>query len=189
MTSADATPAKIGPGRLVLVVGPSGAGKDTLIDLAHGVCAEDRAVVFARRAVTRAASVSENNWPMTEAAFAQARDSGAFAVHWRAHGLFYGLFAEIDDDIRAGRTVVANVSRAVVAAIRSAYHNVVVVSVTAPPQVLAQRLAARARASDGALSDRLERSGDAQAIPDLVIENIGAPADHARALVAAIKGW
>ena len=187
LTSAEATPARIGPGRLVLVVGPSGAGKDTLIDLARAACADDGGVVFARRIVTRAASAFENNEHVSLEDFARARAQGAFALDWDAHGLLYALPRAIDDDIRAGRAVVANVSRAVVGAMRAAYLNVVVVSVTAPPQVLAERLAARARASDGAISDRLERSGDAQSIPDLVIENVGSPACHARALVAAIK--
>ena len=79
--------AKIGPGRLVLVVGPSGAGKDTLIDLARAACAGEDSVVFARRVVTREASGSEDNEQVTPDAFRQARARGAFAVHWEAHGL------------------------------------------------------------------------------------------------------
>ena len=61
----------------------------------------------------------------------------------------------IDDDIRAGRTVVANVSRTVIEAMRRAYAEVVVVSITAPAEVLAERLAARARGSDGQIEGRL----------------------------------
>ena len=53
--------AKIGPGRLVLVVGPSGAGKDTLIAGARVKCLNNPTIVFPRRVVTRAASVAEDN--------------------------------------------------------------------------------------------------------------------------------
>ncbi len=60
-TISGQRPAAIGPGRLVLVVGPSGAGKDTLIGLAQAACAEDGTIVFPRRVVTREASASEDN--------------------------------------------------------------------------------------------------------------------------------
>jgi ribose 1,5-bisphosphokinase len=183
----EATARRIGPGRLVLVVGPSGAGKDTLIGLVQAACADDANVVFVRRVVTRAASKFENNEQVTPEAFRAAKDDGAFAIDWEAHGLCYALPRGIDDDIRAGRNVVANISRTVIPALRAAYDNVVVVSITAPPEVLAARLAARGRASDGPIGDRLKRSVEG-AVPDVVISNVGAADDHADELMKVIRG-
>jgi ribose 1,5-bisphosphokinase len=182
-------PAMIGPGRLILVIGPSGAGKDTLIGLARAACADDRNILFPRRVVTREASAFEDNEQISVDAFRQARTRGDFAVHWEAHGHCYALPRAIDDDIRAGRTVVANVSRRVVDAIRRAYAEVTVVSITAPSEILAERLAARARSSDGEIEHRLSRAVDDVATgPDVTIANIGSVEDHARELVRVIKG-
>jgi ribose 1,5-bisphosphokinase len=178
---------RLGPGRLVLVVGPSGAGKDTLLDLVRAACADDSSVVFPKRMVTREASSSEDNESISPADFAQAIVRGEFAVQWQAHGLYYGLPRSIIDDIRAGRTVVANVSRTVIASCREMFANVTVVSVTAPPDVLAQRLAGRARDSDGQLDDRLRRTVPDAAF-DVVIDNVGRAEDHASELLRVIKG-
>jgi len=75
--SETATMAKqagaIGPGRLVLVVGPSGAGKDTLLRLAQAACADDRNVVFPRRVVTRESSEAEDNISVSPDEFRRAR--------------------------------------------------------------------------------------------------------------------
>jgi ribose 1,5-bisphosphokinase len=122
----------IGPGRLVLVVGPSGAGKDTLIGLARVACADDATIVFPRRVVTREASSFEDNEQLSLEAFRRAQAQGEFAMHWQAHGHCYALRSAIGDEIRAGRTVVANVSRTVIEAMRRAYAGVTVVAVTAP---------------------------------------------------------
>ena len=176
----------IGPGCLVLVVGPSGAGKDTLIDLARTTLRDDASVVFARRVVTRAA-IGEPHDTMDADAFERAARAGAFALVWDAHDLRYGVPAEIDAHIRAGRIVVCNVSRAIVAQARERYAEVRVVLVTAPAEILAARLAARGRGSDGDLAKRLAR-GDAFAgfAADCVIENVGAPEDCVAALTAVI---
>jgi ribose 1,5-bisphosphokinase len=180
--------AAIGPGRIVLVVGPSGAGKDTLLNLARGACADDGSIVFPRRVVTRQASQAEDNDELSLDAFRQALARGEFAMHWEAHGHCYGLPRRIEDDIRAGRTVVINVSRTVVEAIKRAYADVVVVSITAPPEILAERLKTRARGSDGQIQQRLSRAvNDAAAAPDVIIINVGDAAVHARRLLKVIK--
>jgi len=182
-------PAAIGPGRLVLVVGPSGAGKDTLLGLAQTACLNNANVVFPRRVVTREASSFEDNEQTSLEAFRQARMRGDFAVDWEAHGHCYALSRAIDDELRAGRTVVANVSRTVVDAMRRAYVDVVVVSITAPPDILAERLAARARSSDGRIENRLRRAvDDVASAPDVTISNVGDVAHHARELVRIIRG-
>ena len=187
-TTADQT-AAIGPGRLVLVVGPSGAGKDTLLGLAKAACADDGNVVFPRRVITREASASEENEEVSIGTFQEALTRGDYAMHWEAHGHCYALPRAIDDEIRAGRTIVANVSRTVIGAMRRAYADVVVVSITAPPNVLAERIAMRARSSDGMVENRLRRTvEDASAAPDVTIVNISSAEYHARQLVRVIKG-
>ena len=185
---SDHLKAAIGPGRLILVVGPSGAGKDTLISLARAACADDGTIVFARRVVTREATASEDNEQVSLEAFRQSCADSGFAMHWEAHGHSYGLPRAIDDDIRAGRTVVANVSRTVVEAMRRAYAHVTVVSITAPSDILAERLAARARSSDGQIEHRLRRAVGDAAAPDATIINVGSVEYHARQLLRVIRG-
>jgi ribose 1,5-bisphosphokinase len=175
-TISGRRPAAIGPGRLVLVVGPSGAGKDTLLGLARAACLNDERIVFPRRVVTREASSFEDNEQISLDAFRLARSQGEFAIHWEAHGHCYALPRAIDDELRAGRTVVA-------------YVDVVVVSITAPPEILAERLAARARSSDGQIENRLRRAVDSgAAAPDVTISNVGDVAYHARELIRIIGG-
>ncbi|MBR0870739.1 phosphonate metabolism protein/1,5-bisphosphokinase (PRPP-forming) PhnN [Bradyrhizobium tropiciagri] len=192
MTDAPAVAATsvaaVGPGRLILVVGPSGAGKDTLLALAKAACADDRGIVFPRRLITRASSASEDNEEVSADDFERGVANGDYAMHWEAHGHRYALARAIDDEIRAGRTVIANVSRTVIAAARRHYASAIVVSITAPPEVLAARLAARARASDGQLGQRLARTVDeTTSVPDFTIVNSGGADYHARQLVRIIK--
>ena len=76
------------PGLFVLVVGPSGAGKDTLLDgaRAHAACAQR--FHFARRVITRPAGApGEDHDSQSEADFAQREAQGGFLITWRAHGL------------------------------------------------------------------------------------------------------
>jgi ribose 1,5-bisphosphokinase len=186
---SDYLQAAIGPGRLVLVVGPSGAGKDTLLGLVKAACADDRTIVFPRRVITREASASEQNEEVSPDAFRQALSRGEYAMHWEAHGHCYALRRGIDDDLCAGRTVIANVSRTVIGVMRHSYADVVVVLITAPPRVLAERLAMRGRSSDGKIEARLGRTVDETlAAPDVTIINTGSAEYHAGQFVRIIRG-
>lgn len=180
-------PRQIGPGRLILVVGPSGAGKDTLIHGVRARCAGDLNVVFPRRAVTRPAGAAEDNDCLTIEAFDRAAAQGSFALWWAAHGHKYGIPITIDADLRAGRAVICNVSRTVVAEARRRYRDVAVVLVTAPPGVLAARLSARRRDSDGDLALRLRRAPEAMPDADCVIDNTGHPDAGIRRLMNVVR--
>lgn len=176
------------PGRLILVVGPSGAGKDTLIDAARAALAADPRFVFPRRIITRPPSPSEDNVVADEDGFLEAEARGAFALSWQAHGHLYGIPASIDVDLAGGALVVINVSRAVVATARQRWPDVTVIEVTAPREVLAARIAARGRASDDAGPQRLARRLEPGDVPvaDKVIDN-GRELDSAiAAFLAAI---
>jgi ribose 1,5-bisphosphokinase len=188
-TAASACPGTIGPGRLVLVVGPSGAGKDTLIEGARQECRGDPNIVFPQRVVTRPPSDAESNELLAEPDFARAVAEGAFALWWDAHGHRYGIPICIDEDIRRGRTIVCNVSRTIIGTTRRRYAHVSVVLVTAPADVLQARLEARRRPSDGNVAARIQRSATIEPCSDadFVINNVGRPAVGVRRLVNAIR--
>lgn len=161
-------------GALVAVVGPSGAGKDTLIGHARAALAADRAFLFARRLVTRHANAFEDHDTIDEGAFSAGHEGGGgFALSWRAHGLGYALPAEIGEAAARGTIVVCNLSRGVLAEARRRFPRLAVVEVTAPPEVLAARLSARGREGAAAIAARLAREASMQPrlVADLVIVN------------------
>lgn len=148
-------------GVFIAVVGPSGAGKDMVIAHARKELGDDGDVFFVRRVITRPCdATSEQHDTLDEASFAEAQTAGAFALTWQAHGLSYGIPAEVDAAIAAGRIVVANASRTALPSLRARYENVVVAQITARPEVLAERLAGRGRESRGEVLARLARGGD-----------------------------
>lgn len=142
---------------LIAVVGPSGAGKDTLMGAARAHLDGDPRFVFARRAITRPAEAGgEDHEPLTPEVFAARRNAGDFCLAWQAHGLSYGIPRPIEDDLAAGRVVVANLSRGVLVEAASRFP-LLVVNITAPVAVLAARLAARGRESEADIAARLAR--------------------------------
>jgi ribose 1,5-bisphosphokinase len=181
---------RIGSGRLVLVVGPSGAGKDTLIARARDLCHDDPNIVFPQRIVTRPASSAEDHHTLFATEFEQVLAAGGFALWWRAHGLSYALPRSVDGDVCAGRTVVCNVSRTMIAPARGRYARVSAVLITAPAEVLAARLVQRGRETADSIAGRLRRSetldGDLRA--DFVVQNVGPPEFAAEQLMDIICG-
>jgi ribose 1,5-bisphosphokinase len=150
------------PGVLVLVVGPSGVGKDTLIAGARKALEGDKRFSFVRRFVTRPVDIDlEDHVGMGVEEFADAAAANRFALTWQAHGLDYGLPIGVDTDLALGRVVVANISRHVVGQAIAKYPLCRVVEVSAEISIRAERLARRGRESHDQIVARLAREGAA----------------------------
>ncbi|MBU8538180.1 phosphonate metabolism protein/1,5-bisphosphokinase (PRPP-forming) PhnN [Falsiroseomonas tokyonensis] len=155
---------------LVPVVGPSGAGKDTLMEAARARLARDARFIFARRHITRPADAGgEAHFPISPEEFRRMQKEGAYALWWEAHGLLYGIPAALEVPLAAGRVVVANLSRTVLAEAAARYPTRIL-NITAPPAVLAARLAARGRETEADIAARLAR--EAALPPGLEVETV-----------------
>jgi ribose 1,5-bisphosphokinase len=180
---------KWGGGWLMPVVGPSGAGKDSLIRAAQLHYREDSGIVFPRRVVTReAVAAAEDHDHLNEVGFALAVAKGEFALWWGAHGNAYGIPVSINDDIVAGRTVVFNCSREILADVARSYCNVHLLDVTAPEDILVNRIVARGRETREEALKRVSRKPryDGLDMDIIQINNGGDLADAAAAFIAAI---
>ena len=175
-------------GVLVAVVGPSGAGKDALIQHAAAQPHHDD-VLFVRRLVTRVAGAFEDHGSISDAAFADGIASGCFALTWRAHGHGYAVPVSALNAVRDGTVAVCNLSRGAVADAERVFGHVVSVLVTAPAAIITARLAARGRESPAAIAARIERE---MALTDFtathVIVNDGTIAAARAKLIAIVEG-
>ena len=162
---------QIETGLLVAVVGPSGAGKDTLMDAARAALASDPGFVFLRRSITRPAEAGgEDHLPLSREAFLAERDAGRFALWWDAHGLLYGLPRDpLEDTLATGLVAVANLSRNILATAAETYP-LRVIEVTASPHTLAARLANRGREAATGRAQRLSR--EVPLPPGLPVERV-----------------
>lgn len=177
-------------GSLVLVVGPSGVGKDTLIGGARQALENDKRFSFVRRLVTAAAAPeAEDHDSLDAPTFARMESAGRFALCWDAHNLRYALPLSVDTDIALGRVVVANISRHVVGEARSKYPACSVVLVTAEISLRAERLMRRGRENREQITARLARESAPvpAGIAPIVIDNSGSLAIGVTAFVMALR--
>jgi len=146
-------------GRIYYIMGASGAGKDSLLDYARERLAANGHVIFAHRYITRPADAGgENHVALSPAEFTSRCRLGCFALDWQAHGLSYGIGAEIDLWLQSGVNVVINGSREHYVATLATYPDLVGVLIEVSPPELAVRLARREREAGAALDARLQRA-------------------------------
>ncbi|MBO9647508.1 MAG: phosphonate metabolism protein/1,5-bisphosphokinase (PRPP-forming) PhnN [Variovorax sp.] len=170
--------------RLLVIVGPSGAGKDTVMTAWRQRATElGKHLHIAQRAITRPAHAGgEAHEALSHEHWQAECDDGAFALHWRANGLAYGVRMRELQALVAG-TVLLNGSRAALPAIRGSAPRCRVVQITASAAVLAQRLRARGREDPKAIEHRLARTALVPA--DFTLANDGSVVES----VAALMQW
>jgi len=177
-------------GRLIYVMGPSGAGKDSLLGFARRRVQREP-ILFAHRYITRPSGNGEEHVALTVEEFEARSALGLFALEWSSHGLRYGIGIELDAWLARGCTVVVNGSRQHVQRTLERYPAAEVVHIDAAPHVLAARLGARARESAEQVAARLARRAPFS-LPDGVrlttIDNSGALEDAGRAFVDVVHG-
>ncbi|WP_417516116.1 phosphonate metabolism protein/1,5-bisphosphokinase (PRPP-forming) PhnN [Minwuia sp.] len=176
-----------GTGHLLVIVGPSGAGKDTLIDGLRTRYDDDPRGLFVQRTVTRPAQPgAEDHASLSFDAFAAAERSGRFAVTWDANGLRYGLPAAVHAHLSTGGLAIANGSRQALPAIRAAFPALTVVAVEVDEAELRRRLDARGRETPAEIEARLERARSQPITGDDIVrlDNSGPP----EAAIAALAG-
>lgn len=174
-------------GRLFTIVGPSGVGKDTILDAALAQSPQIRKI---KRVITRSETAGgEVINGVTRQEFERQRAENRFAVTWHAHGLAYGIPHIVDDLLAANMDVVFNGSRKAMADIVARFPNVIVLSITADEQTLRERLIARGRETTEQIKSRLARAQTP--LPDglrvIEIDNSGDLAKPVQKLVAVFN--
>lgn len=176
-------------GRLIAVVGPSGVGKDSVM---AGIAARAPEIRLVRRAITRDADLGGEVFDaMTPETFARAVAQGAFCLHWDAHGLRYGIPAQVLETVRGGTDCLANLSRSALPRAAAVFPRLLVLNITAAPEVLALRLVDRGRESGDDIARRLRQAGKPlpPGLPTVTLCNDGPlPQTVARALAALRSG-
>lgn len=175
---------------LVYVMGPSGVGKDSLLGWLKAHAAAAPALRLARRSVTRPADAGgEAHEALSLHAFQQAVEAQAFALHWQANGLHYGVRHEEIAPAHRGEWVLVNGSRGHLGQARAAFPAMREVHITAEAETLRRRLLARGRESAEDVDQRLRRAQAFVPPPGaLCVANDGALQDAGRAFLRLLQG-
>lgn len=164
------------PGVLVLVVGNSGSGKDSIIsEVVKRFPSNLKEIHLTQRYITRPSSKTEDNIAITPKIFKEMSLQKKFALEWHIYDLDYGVPIDIDDWLKKGHPVIVNVSRTIVKKARSIYRNILVVFIKVPFEITFQRIKERARESGKQLQERIQRAKDNQTFPDadFIVDNSG----------------
>lgn len=138
--------------KIVLIVGPSGVGKDTLIKGARKQLKEE--INFVRRYITRKPDKSEKNYFLDDYAFEILKHNSFFASTWNAHGNYYGI---AKNSIKSGLNIIS-ISRSKINDFEKVYDEVYTINITVPKEELRNRLLFRKRETEEEIEKRLNRS-------------------------------
>jgi len=175
--------------RLIYVMGPSGAGKDSVLDWLRENLPPGMQVHWAQRTITRPASAGGEAHEASDAeGFEHLRRQGAFALDWHANGLHYGITHTELARLQQGHWVLVNGSRGHLPHALQSHPGLQVVHITADPATLVQRLTQRQRETPEEIQQRVARAS-AFVVPKGAIEilNNGTLAEAGRALLREIE--
>ncbi len=175
--------------RLIYVMGPSGAGKDSVLGWLREHLPPDLPVHWAQRTITRPALAGgEAHEEIDTASFVSLRDQGQFAMAWQANGLHYGVRHAELLALQKGQWVLVNGSRGHLLQAQQSHPGLQVVHITADPATLMQRLTARQRETPEQILQRVERA-KAFAVPHEAIQifNNGALEQAGQDLLLGLK--
>ncbi|MFC1803388.1 hypothetical protein ACFL0D_05415, partial [Thermoproteota archaeon] len=160
---------------LFLVIGNSGAGKDTVIRaVLEKYPSHKKTLKVPKRVVTRKSSISEDYESVDIEKFNELKKSSKFAFDWESYTHYYGIRKEIIDWLRAGHPVIVNVSRDVIKLAKQKFPSAKVIFIRVPLEVTVNRIIERGRESHDEILDRVVRARDHQDFPnaDLIVDNI-----------------
>ncbi|OSM97414.1 ribose 1,5-bisphosphokinase [Lonsdalea populi] len=148
--------------RLIYLIGPSGAGKDSLLDAIRA--SSPQGLLVAHRYITRPAGLpGENHVSLTVDEFQLRRRSGLFALYWQAHHYRYAVGIEVDLWLERGMDVVVNGSRAHLKQAKQYYGSQLFpICLAVSPAILRHRLLARGRENADQIEERLRRADEQQ---------------------------
>ncbi|MFQ3611578.1 MAG: guanylate kinase [Fimbriimonadales bacterium] len=148
-------------GLLIVLSGPAGVGKDTLIDQWQMVAPNVRRLVtYTTRAQARTERHGLDYYFVTEEEFKAMIEQGAFLEYAEVHGNWYGTPLQKMEELRdAGRDVVLRIDVQGAMQVRERYPEAILIFV-APPSLeeLEKRLRKRGRDDEEAIQLRLQNA-------------------------------
>ena len=181
-------PQKIFEGYLILVIGNSGSGKDSII---KGAIRKNQVLNLytPKRYITRKPSEDEQNFFITDEEFQKKSIQKEFALEWEIYDLKYGIPIEIDDWLQKGYHVIINVSRTVVEEAKQKYKNCKVIFVEVSFHIILKRLQKRGREDKAGLKERTDRAKQNVKYPnaDFNIDNSGSLESAVKQFLTYVK--
>jgi ribose 1,5-bisphosphokinase len=152
--------------QLIYVVGPSGAGKDSLLIWLRQHLPSDLPIHWARRTIDRPCIPdSEMHESVNTLEFNWLLDAQKLAMHWDANEHKYGIRNAELRPLAQQHWVFLNGSRAHLPHATHLYPGLTVLHITADIEVLRHRLLRRGRESHAAIENRLQRAVEWTAPP------------------------